>query len=471
MPRFRRTRDPTIGARTAGRGFLPLEAGERVAVVGAGPAGTFFAHTLLGIANGLGVSLDVELHDPRDFTHPGPGGCAHCGGIVSESLVQILAAEGIRLPAEVIRRGIGAYVVHMDIGQVRIESERGEERIASLYRGPGPRGSDPGAGVGLDDFLLRQALERGATLKSRMVTSIQRGTEGLGFLTHPDGNQSGPYHLVAVASGVNSKLVGLLPGRRPPRVARTWICEFRATEAEVERLLGDAMHVFLLDLPNLEFAALIPKGDHISLCMLGDRIDAALIDAFLAEPEVRRCLPEGAPTPVCHCAPLINVRAREAPYRDRFVLLGDAGITRLYKDGIGAAFRTAKAAAETAVLFGVAAEDFRRHYAPICRSIESDNRIGRAIFGSTWVFKKLRPARRAVLQMTRHEQAQVRATRRMSRTLWNLFTGSAPYRTILKEAMHPSVPLGLLRALASREPPATREERRDHAHHPGTPVS
>lgn len=64
------------------------------------------------------------------------------------------------------------------------------------------------------------------------------------------------------------------------------------------------------------------------------------------------------------------------PSADRIVFIGDSGVTRLYEDGIGAAYRTAKAAATTAALQGISAEDFKQFYGPACRSIESDNNIG-----------------------------------------------------------------------------------------------
>jgi len=33
------------------------------------------------------------------------------------------------------------------------------------------------------------------------------------------------------------------------------------------------MHVFLLDIPRLEFAAIIPKGDYATVCLLGEDIE------------------------------------------------------------------------------------------------------------------------------------------------------------------------------------------------------
>lgn len=427
--------DPTAWSPRSSRGRLPLDAGQRVAVIGGGPAGCFFAHTLLRISRRLHRPLDVDIHDPRGFGAVGPGACAHCGGIVSESLVQILASEGLRLPPRVVQRGIGAYVVHTDVGSVRIENARKEERIAALYRGGGPRGSESEEYPGLDQFLLERAVAGGAQHLPRLASRIVEDDE-LKWVEHPDGSRSGPYHLVAVASGINSQLVPLLHDDKTPERLRTYICEFRGTEELVEETLGHSMHVFLLDLPNLEFAAIIPKGAHVTLCILGEEIDHELIDRFLAQPQVQQCISGLNATRTCHCAPLMNVRSRAEPYADRVVFIGDAGVTRLYKDGIGAAFRTATAAAQTAALFGVSADDFRKHYRPICRSIQGDNRIGRFIFAGAVAFKKLPFLTHAMLHMVAREQ-EGDGPRRMSSALWNLFTGSAPYRTIIAESLHP----------------------------------
>jgi flavin-dependent dehydrogenase len=172
--------------------------------------------------------------------------------------------------------------------------------------------------------------------------------------------------------------------------------------------------------------------------MLGDDLDQELVHRFLEDPVVRRCFPTDVTPCVCSCSPLINMGARKRPYGDRVVLIGDSGVTRLYKDGIGAAFRTAKAAASTAVFQGVSEEAFAGHYWPACRSIANDNAIGKIIFGTTTVLKRSLISRRAILRMTQREQARKGGTRHMSAVLWNMFTGSAPYREILRGTLHPA---------------------------------
>jgi hypothetical protein len=120
------------------------------------------------------------------------------------------------------------------------------------------------------------------------------------------------------------------------------------------------------------------------------------------------------------------------------VYIGDCGATRLYKDGIGAAYRTAKAAAVAAVMRGVSAEVFRKYYAPACQKIESDNRIGKLIFAVARRARKSQRVGRAILRMVSGEKRVEGARRRMSVVLWDVFTGSASYKSILGLALHPA---------------------------------
>jgi len=77
---------------------MTLENESRVGVIGGGPAGSLFTYFLLTMAERIGISLEVDIFEPRDFSQPGPLGCNMCGGIVSESMVQLLSTEGINLP-------------------------------------------------------------------------------------------------------------------------------------------------------------------------------------------------------------------------------------------------------------------------------------------------------------------------------------------------------------------------------------
>jgi hypothetical protein len=245
------------------------------------------------------------------------------------------------------------------------------------------------------------------------------------------------------AVGVNTPALrmfeGLFPEYKAPGTTKTYIGEFHLGEEAIRNSLGSAMHVFLPNLPRLEFAALIPKGEYVTVVMLGKEIDKPLIERFLSSREVLACFPPDwtPPEDFCRCAPAINIAGAVTPYADRLVLIGDSGVTRLYKDGLGGAYRTAKAAAATAMFEGISKADFRRHYLPVCRAMAADNRVGKVIFGITRLIQRMPCARRAVLRMTQAEQVSRARTPRMSGVLWDTFTGSAPYRDVFRRFIHP----------------------------------
>ena len=421
---------------------LVLDDGSRVAVIGGGPAGSFFTTFLLDMAERVGMDIAVDVFEPRDFDQVAPTGCNMCGGIISESLVQNLAAEGINLPETVVQRGIDSYVLHMDVGSVRIETPLQEMRIAAVYRGPGPRDIKERKWGSFDHHLQQLTERRGAKIINQRVVDV-RWIDGRPEIKTKD-KFCRDYDLVVVAVGVNSPALKLFEamqnGYQRPQTTKTLIREYYLGEDVIGETLGSSMHVFLLNLPRLEFAALIPKGDYVTMCLLGEDIDKELIDAFAGSAEVSAVMPPGwqFDERSCQCQPKINIMGARKPYGDRLLFIGDCGVARLYKDGIGAAYRTAKAAARTAVFSGISEEAFARHFQPACDRITKDNRIGKLTFMFTRQVQKYGIARRAMLRMTREEQADGGPAPRMSSVMWDMFSGSAPYADIFKRTLQPA---------------------------------
>lgn len=441
---------------------LQLSDGARVAVVGGGPAGSFFAYFLLRMARRHGLELDVDIYEPRNFTEIGPKGCNMCGGIISESLVQSLMMEGIQLPTTVVQRSIDSYVLHMDVGSVRIETPLKEKRIAAIHRGGGPRGAKEVRHESFDNHLLQKAVSEGADLVRSRVEAL-RMDEGRPRVFCKDREQT--YDLLAAATGINAaggKLFDDLGLRyRAPESTKTYISEFYLGRETIRTYLGSSMHVFLLNIARLEFAAFIPKGDYVTFCMLGHDVDRPLVNEFLGSAEVARCMPPGwkPPADFCHCGPKISVKNAFQPFADRIVFVGECGASRLYKDGIGSAYRTAKAAAKTAVLDGISEEAFRDHFWPTCSAIDFDNSLGRLVFFVTRLIQQRRFARRGLWRMVCHEQQSNGAARPMSTVLWDTFTGSAPYKEILLRTLKPGFLLRFGWDITWGSDPATRRSR------------
>ncbi len=243
-------------------GSRELVDGSRVGVVGGGPAGSFFSFFLLQLAERIGVHLYVDIYEPRNFEGVGPKSCNMCGGIVSESLVQNLAAEGLQLPPTVVQRSLDSYRLHTDVGDAHITTPEGERRIAAVHRGCGPRGMKQVTTHSFDAYLLEQALNEGAQRICARIVVIGK-KEGRVYVQTED-HQAHCYDLIAVATGINAPAIKFLddvvPGYSPPGNTKTYISEacFFGREM-VKRYLGSSMHVFLLNLPRLEFAAIIPR--------------------------------------------------------------------------------------------------------------------------------------------------------------------------------------------------------------------
>jgi len=453
---------------------LELESGSRVGVIGGGPAGSFFSYFLLQHAQRRNLDLKLDIFEPRDFNHRGPGNCNMCGGIISESLVQNLAGEGINIPKEIIQRRIDSYHLHMDVGSVLIPTPLREKRIASVHRGSGPRTFQPLNSNSFDGFLLDRAIQQGANVVPERVGAVVWDNGWPEVETK--GGRKQRYDLLVGAIGVNSGALKNfeMPGDKykPPQSAKAYICEMYLGHSMVKRYIGSSMHIFLLDLPRVDFAAIIPKSDYVTICLLGEDIDKSVVQTFLKTREVKACMPPlwRPPKEFCHCSPRINVVGAVQPFADRVVFVGDSGTTKLYKDGIGAAYRTSKAAANTAAYWGIGAEDFRHHYLPVCKKIAADNQIGKFLFGVTRQIQTRRYARRCVWKMVSDEQNLPGKKRRMSVVLWDIFTGSAPYRSVLKRTMHPVFSAGMVWNLvaANRKKSRSTPKRRPRMPIPGT---
>jgi len=433
---------------------LKLDDGSRVAVIGGGPAGSFFSYFLLDMAERVGLKLHVDIYEPRDFDVPGPSGCNMCGGVIYESLVQSLAVEGINLPTTVVQRGIEHNMLHMDIGNALIRTPRHEKRIATTFRGVGPRGLMEINGGSLDGYLMQSAVAKGARHIRKRVDDVRwfsdSSTSGPGNRLVQVKGQGGDfqtYELLAVTSGVNTAILKLFReldfGYQLPRTTKLLVREYYLGKEAVSKYTGSVFHAFLLDIPGLDYGAIIPKGDYITVCLLSSHgdLDTGVMETFLSNPAVKRTLPpDFSPEKVaCHCSPRINVTGSAQPFGDRVVFIGDSGVSRLYKDGIGAAYRAAKIAASTAIFQGVSRKDFERNYLPFCREMDSDNSIGKYLFRVIGQIQKKQIAKRAVLSMVSSEQqGNANAERGMSMLMWDMLTGGAPYREVLLRALHPA---------------------------------
>lgn len=428
---------------------LRLKDGSRIGVVGGGPAGSFFSYFALEQAKKAGISIEIDIYEPKDFGRSGPPGCNHCGGIVAETLVQQLKSDGIVLPEQVIRRIIETYTLHLEQGTAVIDNLGVDQRIISMFRGSGPLGGGGAGQIGFDAYMLDLCKQKGARLLIDKVVDAEREPDGIALITRKSRQK---YDLVVGAAGLSPKTLNLfkklVPDFIPPKTAKAYISEFYLGHEAISQNFGNSMHVFVLNLPGIKFGALIPKGNFVTLVLLGTGVTSEIAERFLHAEAVRNCFPEGVlPTPLnsCLCFPLINIGNAKNSYADRVVLIGDSSSSKIYKNGIGAAYLTGKAAAETVANSGFSVHDFRKSFQPACSQLDRDNAAGKLIFFITTIIQRWPFLKKVLFRMVVKEQEKEKGKREMSIMLWDTFTGSAPYRNILLRGMNPLLWLRLLK--------------------------
>ncbi|MBW8011342.1 MAG: NAD(P)/FAD-dependent oxidoreductase [Chloroflexi bacterium] len=403
---------------------MRLSEGDRVCVIGGGPAGSFAALHLLKAARKLGLKLEVLIFEPRNFSNPGPGGCNSCAGILSSRLLEGLESLGLSLPHELIQAELTTYALHLDDVVVQLEQPDPQRKIISVYRGAGPRLSAGEPIASFDKYLLEQAILRGAKhIPSRVRKVVWEEKP----VVHTARDRISA-DLLVLATGVNSR-PPMSPefGYQPPKTV---------IMAQDEMLTPDKwspteVGVFFRDPPGLIFGALIPKGRYLNISLLGSGFNKDTIRDFLElhDLDLKKF---SSFSSLCGCTPRIAVSPARRYYGSRWVAVGDAAVTRLYKDGIGSAFLTAKIAMQVAVQDGISSQAFNKGYLPHCRRVARDNFFGRMLF-QMWNLTLNNRTLTRIWRLTMEEELSIPPEKRMNmRLLWGLFTGDEQYRDLFR---------------------------------------
>ena len=445
-------------------GSLQLQHNDCVAIVGGGPAGSFFAIQLLREARRLNRHLDVVIVEKRgpidiDSATLQCRGCSFCAGGISPRLHQILEEQRLSVPDEIVQGRFDYVWIQGQWKNFRLQVPK-DMRMYSVFRGslPGRRDGNP---AGFDGFLLGEAVKAGARILYAKADGISYGDSGHPRLTVTvESGESIPLDagFVAIATGINAhcghdyrdesliaSIERMNPEFSPGKSRRALIFELDVGEAYLESHLQ--REVYFIEYGSkhlaLEHTALVPKGRFLTVAMLGKCIDEAvlprdsrqIVHDFLKLPQIERILPgiEDARL-ACACAPRMTVTTAKSPYGDRFAIIGDAVGSRLNKDGLYSAYVTATRLAETVFQDGIDRQSLARGYGRVIHWLAVDNRFGHIVFALSRVAFTTPVVGRITYQAYATEcKVRDQDSRPLSAVLWKIASGTADYREVLRE--------------------------------------
>lgn len=330
---------------------------EKIAIVGAGPAGAVAGLVLAR------AGKRVTCYDPRNVLHVTRPACNGCAGLLQESCLAALESVGLSLPKGVVQRRLHGYMVHLPYGRtVAIPVER----LVAVYRGFGPLETPEGEVQGFDAWLLKKAIAAGVCFKVAAVRGIVAGVDDEARLSTTAGADSADF--VIGAYGHNPGLTSGIAtpegqGLDSPTTQTSTVLEFSFGKDFCQRVYGDLVHVVILPKQlyrdmSIWFAAFVPKQEgSVTVVLMGRRdVSRQDVQAFFATAPARELLPDLPPAQArtltttvtsrggclqCKCTKntiTVSPPARFLlPSRGGIALVGDAGPTRPFKNGLGSA--------------------------------------------------------------------------------------------------------------------------------------
>jgi len=415
-----------------------LKNGDKIAVVGADPAGALFAYFVLNYAKEFELNISVDLFETTNSKQCKPVGCGTFSGFLNEALIQEMALDGILIPKQILSSNIEGYKLHTPEGSLTIEVPFSKKQIIPIYQQSGALHSEK-QGESFEDFLIALVLKKGAILIKEPIEEIEANdtvNPTIVITTQERRN----YDLLAIASEINEDfLTQFDPGMRMSHHVPTVSREFYLGKDIVERYFSEAIHIYTLNIDCLKFAAIIPRDDIITIILVGEKIDESLMCDFLKSPQLQESFPLNTDliNVACQCQPKNYRSTLFKPYSDHVVLIGNAAMAPIFGESISTAYKTARSAASTIMSKGMDAEAFEHYYLPTYQSILQELPLGIIAPFDKNFFKKSKLIQRLLLNILTKEQSEKAQNRFMSLLLWKALFSKVSYSALMKYLFNP----------------------------------
>ena len=391
-----------------------IKEGETVCIVGGGPGGAACAIALLDEARRWGKKIHVTLLEHKKFAEHRHYN--QCIGVLSPPFEDILKNElNLKIPENLVLSEIEGYRLHSDLLSLDLIGEE-SGRSVSVKRSK------------FDASMLEEAQKAGAVVVHSRVTAIEVNPDGVLVYSEGENIKSA---VVVGAFGLDDGTCRVFEQGTPyrqPDFLNTVITRLYL-EQEFIQSMESTIHAFLLSHSGLEFGAVTPKGDHISINIAGRNVSSLVMMEFLRSAPVQRFLPpnQRREKPLNYFKGKFPIAPAQNLYGDRYVTIGDAaGLMRPFKGkGINSAINTGVYSARSIIRHGVSKNAFADNYYQHCSELTEDLPYGRAVRILTNMATRFK--------FMDHMIAVAAERPEFMKALFNSVSGHDPYKKILIE--------------------------------------
>lgn len=411
--------------------FDALRSGGHVVVIGGGPGGTACALALKRIADEISSPIKITILESKQFLNERHYN--QCVGVLSPPLPELLEERlYIPFPRELCLVDIDGYILHTSGEQITLGGMK--DGSVAVRR------------VQFDGYMLEKVKENGIEVLPIRAVDLEFHTDRVLVYTE---NEPVYADVVVGAFGLDegsASMFARLTPYRPPASIDSIVTKYNPNSGCIEEF-GTKIYAYLPADPHIEFGAITPKCNHLTINIAGKHVNSDMMLTFLSSPGVRDALPNSDSGQTLDLEALHFYKGRfpsslaRGYYGDRYVMIGDAsGLVRAFKGkGSTTAMVTGIRAAETIMTKGISRQVFDEFYREANQDIISDLPYGRAmrqftIFTSR--FGLLDPVLRA---------AQVSPDLRDA--LYEAVSGHGYYKDVLKKSLRLDVIGAIVKAI------------------------
>lgn len=346
----------------------PLKSHDVVVVIGGGPAGASCAIKLKKMSIQKGIDPRIVVYEGKRFEKKIYYN--QCLGVLSPPLDRIMEQQlGIPFPKHIIQKKINGYFIYSDNNVIKLSGEHDPSYACRR--------------VEFDNHLFQEAKKIGIETVPARVIDLDFIPDGVMVYSESNNLKA---DVIVGAFGLDDGMAKIFERITPyqqPKFLSSVVTKIHPGDKTVEEF-GNYIHAFLpSSLPQIEFGAITPKGNHLSLNIAGKKVDSDMMDKFLNLPLVRKVLPANMNDilpDLYYFKGKFPTLPAKGVFGNRYVMIGDAaGLNRPFKGkGINSAVITGIMAAEVIMNHGISKEALNK-YLKSCSELTCDIPYGKTL--------------------------------------------------------------------------------------------